>query len=186
MKDILFIGSVVLVALVTVGCPGSSTTTTTTTPAPAPTFTPEETLAMACILGKTVSVTGTYYTDIGLPISVSREAEISEDLFKVKEEGGDELAEVDKDKSQVEKWWGDVFKISFDGRIGEGSLEVDCFEVSYKRGPFPGPSGNCMIEFKAIVCEDCTIEDATWKLTCDVAADGTGGQPKATGTWSVQ
>lgn len=184
MKDILFIGSVVLVALVTVGCPGSSTPTTPA-PAPAPTFTTEETLAMNCILGKTVSVTGTYYTDSGLPIAVSREAEISEDLFKVKEEGGDELAEIEAE-AQVAKWTGDVFNISFDGRMGEGALEVDCFKVSYTRGPFPGPSGNCMIEFKAIVYEDCTIEDATWKLTCGVAADGTGGQPKAAGTWSVQ
>ena len=180
----LFIGTVAIVAFVTAGCDSSPTTTTTTTTTPTPA--PEETLAMACILGKTVSVTGTYYTDIGLPISVSREAEISEDLFKVKEEGGDELAEVDKDKSQVEKWRGDVFDISFDGRMGEGALEVDCFEVSYTRGPFPGPSGNCMIEFKATVYENCTIEDATWKLTCDVAADGTGGQVKASGTWSVQ
>ncbi len=182
----LFIGTVAIVAFVTAGCDNSPTTTTTTTPAPAPTFTPEETLAMACILGKTVSVTGTYYTDVGLPISVSREAEISEDLFKVKEEGGDELARLEEEDPEVAKWWGDVFDISFDGSIGDGINEVYCYQVSYTRGPFAGPSGNCVIEFKAKVCEDCTIEEPTWKLTCDVAADGTGGQVKASGTWSVQ
>jgi len=188
VKDMkLFIGTVAVVAFVSVGCPGSSTTTTTTTTTttPAPTLTPEQTLAMACIVGKTILVTGTYYTSVGAAIDISRQADISADLFKVQEQGGDELARLESEDPEVAKWNGDQFSISSDGTTGVGITERYCYQVSYTRGPFPGPSGNCKIEFTARVCEDCTIEDAEWILTCDLADDGTG-TPKAKGTWSVQ
>jgi len=185
VRDILFIGSVVLVALVTVGCPNSSSPTPTPAPTPAPTLTPEQTLAIACIVGKTINVTGTYYTNtFAGPINIDRQADISADLFKVREEGGDELAEVESE-AEVAKWRGDQFEISSVGIEGEGVNEVECFKVSYSRGPFPGPSGNCKIVITAIVCEDCEITEAAWILTCDLEADGTGGSTKASGAWSV-
>lgn len=188
MKDILFIGSVVLVALVTVGCPGSSTPTTTTTPTPSASAT-LPTVLEDCIVGKTINITGRYVLPLG-EITVGREAVISADLFKVKATGGDELAERDSDETKIETWEGNLIGLTLDGTNGYGyndeTLE-DCYKVTYTKGPFEGPGGEqCSMFVEARICEvTCTIEDATWKLMCGVSADGSGGEVKAYGSWSV-
>jgi len=141
---------------------------------------------MACIIGKTVTITGDYFTSLGAQWSINRTAEISADLFKVKEQGTDGLAEGEGEDPKVETWYADQLTVLPGERTGEGILEEECFDVSYTRGPFPGPSGNCTLTVKATVCDQCTIEDTSWELKCDVEADGSGGRIKARGTWSVQ
>lgn len=143
--------------------------------------------ALKCIDGKTVIVKGTYFTDLGVMIGIEREADISKNLFKVRTSGGDELAEMDKEKANVEKWEAHYSGASDSGTSGVGITEVYCFDIEYKRGPFEGPCGeNCSIFVKARICEDCTIEDATWEIKCGVKEDGSGGKIKANGTWSIK
>ena len=173
---------------------GSSSPGSTPASTPSP---PAATLppALQCIVGKTINISGTYFLPAiagGGGISVGREAEISADLFKVKETGGDELAERPAEETKIGTWQGDYVGVTPDGTIGVGyneETEIDCFKVEYKRGPFEGPGGaQCVMEVKAKICphDPCHIEDATWTLTCGVNTDGTGGTVKAHGTWSVQ
>jgi hypothetical protein len=170
--------AVLMSCLVSLGadCFGDSSPPASTPTPPAATLPP----ALQCIVGKTINITGTYFLPTiagGGGISVGREAEISADMFKVKETGGDELAERPAEETKIDTWHGDYVGVTPDGTVGVGfneETEIECFKVEYKRGPFVCPH------------DPCHIEDATWTLTCGVNADGTGGSVKAHGEWSVQ
>lgn len=176
------------------GCDPSSTSST---PPPTPTPSPSTPTALSavldCIVGETINITGRYILPSpfsGTEITVEREAVITADLFKVTPTGGDELAERDSDETKIETWEGDFIGHSSDGTRAYGyndESEEDCYKVEYTKGPFEGPSGEqCSMFVEARICEvTCTIENATWKLMCGVSADGSGGEVKAYGSWSV-
>ena len=149
--------------------------------------------ALACIVGKTINITGTFYVPvIGTPIGVSREATISADLFKVKMTGGDGVSERPEAETKIETWEGDYVGLAADGvhHFGfQDETEADCFKVEYKKGPFTGPGGaQCSTLITARICpdDDCHIEAASWEVKCGVNPDGTGGTTRASGEWAVQ
>jgi hypothetical protein len=172
MKAIkLFIRTVGLVVVVAVGLI-SIIGKGGTPPPPPPTVTLPDKLK-ACIVGKTIKISGVYGTSTGIAIDINREAQISEDLFKIKEQGEDELPE----DSKITAWKGNLLEVVQDGTEGEGIT---------KSSLFAGPDGTCVFEASARICEDsCTIEDAMWQLRCNVKPDGTGGSVKARGSWEV-
>lgn len=179
-----------------VGCPGwfGSSAPTTPVPAPTPVTIPgldsyeQEGLdkALACVLDKTLVITGTYYTSIGAPIGVEREAQLTSALFKVATTGADELQERDSSETRVETWEADFLEPEFLGTEWVGGKEVYCFELRYRRGPFAGPDGQCTMYASGKICENCNIENARWELKCGVDANGDGGKTKATGSWRVK
>ncbi len=172
------------------GC-DSSSTSTTPPPTPSPSTPTPLSAVLDCVVGKRINITGTYYIPLtGTGIDVSREAVISADLFKVTPTGGDELNERGSDETKIETWEGNFIGLSPDGTRGynynDETLE-DCYKVEYTKGPFEGPSGDqCTMSVSARICKDtCTIENATWELKCGVSTDGSGGNIKANGSWSV-
>ncbi len=187
MNRVLLI--VAIVGLVSIlGCWGDEDTST---PAPGTGGTAElPDKVKDCLLGKKIKLTGDYLTSFGILITVDREATLTADLFKVNEDGQDELEERGKDKTKVENWEAPLLTVTDGGKNYYGyndETEEVCHKVTYKRGPFDGPGGQCSIVIEAIVCEDtCTIKDATWKLKCGVKSDGTGGTDKAWGRWTVE
>ena len=169
-----------------VGCNGEKPTTPTT-----PTPTASLPKALQCIVDKKIKVSGTYrHPMVPDGVEVNREAEISASLFKIKTTGTDELAERDASDTKIETWEGDYVGLTPDGENGYGYNEEtkeDCYKVQYKKGPFDGPGGRCVMEMTGRICEDtCTVENGQWKLTCGVDAQGNGGEAKAFGNWTLE
>lgn len=173
--------SVFFISILFQGCDGCNSSKPVAPPPPTITI-PQSVLD--CIVGKKVKFTGKYLL-LANEISINREADISINIFKVRKTGNDELPE----EAKVDLWTGSAVSIDSDGTnpygFNDESTE-DCYKIKYKSKPFDGPSGKCVFEIWARICEEtCTITDAHWKLQCDVKPDGSGGSTKAWGDWSV-
>lgn len=175
------------------GCPFFSGSSSSGTPSTNTPSTPIDQLpkALQCIVGKKIKIKGTYFIPVlGTPIDINREGSLDAAKFKVAKEGQDGLAEQTADTVKVETWEGDYVSIAPNGENYYGFQDEtveDCFEVTYQKGPFEGPGNKqCIMKMTATICEDtCTIKKPHWRLTCDVNADGSGGDTRADGSWEI-
>ncbi len=175
--------SIFFISILFQGCDGCNSSKPVAPPPP--TLKIPQTV-LDCIVGKKVKFTGKYLTSYAIEISINREADISANIFKVRKTGNDELPE----KAKVDLWTGSAVSIDDAGTNPYGYNDEqteDCYKIKYESKPFDGPSGKCVFEIWARICEEtCTITDAKWKLRCDCKPDGSGGTDKAWGDWSVE
>jgi hypothetical protein len=173
-QSILLIATSIILMLIIqiVGCSDCNKGKTTVVQPPTIILTPK---IVDCINGKTIKITGNYDIGAGVSVEVKREGKITNNLFKVQEQGTDQLQE----NVQKINWKGNLIEFTFIGTNGEsGILEEDCYKIKYKSQTFTISGKNCIFEASGEICEDCELTKAEWKITCD-------GDPKASGSWSI-
>ena len=125
-----------------------------------------------CLVGKKIKLTGVYAIPGGGTISVSREAEITQDHFKVDTTRTDEIPE----EAQIINWQGHLIEVTPSGNLQ--SNDSACYKIKYKSNTFKIGDKECVFEASGEICDDCTILSSEWKLIC-------GGNLKAKGPWEI-